>query len=104
MIEQDQKDRIAKLKPLIPSSLDKAFPKNQELLNIMSTFFDLRAKRDSFIPEDKSRKLGIQFLDEATKDIKSVEILYSKKLYPHAVYHLQQAVEEVELYHLGERY
>jgi len=45
--------------------------------------------------EDKElRKLGLNFLCEAKRDLKTCNVLYSKKFYPHATYHFQQAVEK----------
>ncbi|MCL0056124.1 HEPN domain-containing protein [Dehalococcoidia bacterium] len=41
-----------------------------------------------------TQRLSLCFLVEAERDIASCNALYSKKLYPHAVYHLQQAVEK----------
>lgn len=44
--------------------------------------------------DESSKKLGIAFLDEADRDLKSCRALYQKKIYPHAVYHLQQSAEK----------
>lgn len=90
----NRKRRLAQLKPVIVESLRKAFPQNREVADNLSAIFDLLAGQVFSAPDDKTRKLGIAFLDEATRDVRSCKLLYSKKLYPHAVYHLQQAVEK----------
>jgi HEPN domain-containing protein len=72
----------------------KAFPQNKEVTDKLEAIFDLLGRQASFTPDDKTRKLGFDFLNEATRDIKSCKLMHSKKLYPHAVYHLQQAVEK----------
>ncbi len=90
--------RLAQLKPIYKSiyvdSLTKLFPQDKWLTNNLPAFFDLLAGKAPFTPDDKTRKLGLQFLQEAARDIKSCKVLYSKKLFPHAIYHLQQAVEK----------
>ncbi|MCL0036427.1 HEPN domain-containing protein [Dehalococcoidia bacterium] len=49
----------------------------------------------SLLTQDTAtQRLSLCFLVEAERDIASCNALYSKKLYPHAVYHLQQAVEK----------
>lgn len=85
---------LAQLKPIIIESLAKAFPQNKEVVDNLPAIFDLLGVQAPFVPDEKTRKLGVDFLHEATRDVKSCKLLYSKKLYPHAVYHLQQAVEK----------
>jgi HEPN domain-containing protein len=94
MNDQDKKNRLAKLKPVLIESLRKSLPQNDEAQGIISAVFDLIAQRASFVADDRSHLVGIHFLNEATRDVKSCKILFSKKQYPHAVYHLQQAVEK----------
>ena len=49
----------------------------------------------SLLTQDTAtQRLSLCFLVEAERDIASCNALYSKKLYPHAVCHLQQAVEK----------
>ena len=86
--------RLKQIKPVIVNSLKKAFPNNKEITDYLDAIFDLFATKAPFIPDDKTRDLGASFLNEAKRDIKSCKILNSKKVYPHAVYHLQQAVEK----------
>lgn len=101
----DRERLIAQLKPLIIDRLKNAFPQNPEVADNIEAIFGLLASQPPFIPDDETRKLGIDFLYEATRDVKSCKLLYSKKLYPHAVYHLQQAVEKsIKGYVLSEGY
>ncbi|MDO8716896.1 MAG: HEPN domain-containing protein [Dehalococcoidales bacterium] len=85
---------LAQLKPVIIDALKKAFPDNREVTDNFAPIFDLLAKKALFEPDDETRDLGISFLNEASRDVKSCKVLNSKKIYPHAVYHLQQAVEK----------
>jgi HEPN domain-containing protein len=84
---------LAQLKAVITDVLKNAFPQNKEVSDNIEAIFDLTAKK-VHTPDDETCKLGFDFLNEATKDIKSCKLLYSKKLYSQAVYHLQQAVEK----------
>lgn len=86
--------RLAQLKPVVVDSLKKAFPNNKEVTDNLEAIFDLFARKAPFVPDDKTRDLGSSFLNEASRDVKSCKLLNSKKVYPHAVYHLQQAVEK----------
>ena len=86
--------RLAQLKPVVVGNLKKAFPNNKEVTDNLEAIFDLFAKKAPFVPDDKTRDLGSSFLNEASRDVKSCNLLNSKKVYPHAVYHLQQAVEK----------
>lgn len=100
-----RKRRLAQLKPNIIDSLTKAFPQNKEVTDNIGAIFNLLESRKTFTPDDKTRKLGFDFLNEATRDLNSCRLLYSKKVYAHAVYHLQQAVEKsIKGYVLSEGY
>ncbi len=90
----DRQRKLAQSKPIIIDSLKKAFPQNQEVTKNIEAIFDLFAGEKPFAPDSDTHKLGIDFLNEVTRDIRSCKLLYSKKLYPHAVYHLQQAIEK----------
>lgn len=54
----------------------------------------IKANRIVFKTNKTSRRVGTDFLDEAERDIRSCRALYSRRIYSHAVYHLQQAVEK----------
>lgn len=89
----DRERRLAQLKPIIVDILKKAFPQNKAVTDNIDAIFDLFSEKVP-APDDNTRKLGFDFLKEAIRDTKSCKLLHSKKLYPHAVYHLQQAVEK----------
>lgn len=79
----------------IKSIIKQAFPDDKILENNINGITEfIKAKKIAWKADEKSRKLSIDFLDEADRDIKSYRILYSKKIYSHAVYHFQQAVEK----------
>lgn len=79
--------------PIIIDRVKQSFPDNKELLNNLPGMFELISKVR--LTDDVAvRKLGLYFLCEAERDIASCNALYSKKSYPHAVYHFQQAVEK----------
>ena len=46
------------------------------------------------VEDQELRKLGLDCLCEAERDLQSCRVLYSKKIYAHATYHFQQAVEK----------
>ncbi len=84
-------DPLEKIKTIIK----QAFPDDKTLENNIDGIMEfIKAKKIAWKADEKSRKLSIDFLDEANRDIKSCRILYSKKIYSHAVYHFQQAVEK----------
>jgi HEPN domain len=91
---QNEKPRSAQLKSVVVNSLGKAFPENKELVGNLSAMYDMIARRASVPTDDKTRRLGTDFLCEAIRDIRSCRVLHSRRLYPHSVYHLQQAVEK----------
>jgi len=75
--------------------IKQAFPGDKTLENTIDGIMEfIKAKKIAWKADEKSKKLSIDFLDEADRDIKSYRILYSKKIYSHAVYHFQQAVEK----------
>lgn len=83
----------AQIEPIILETLEQAFPDYKELVGNLSDIARL-ATRVRLTGDEAPRKLGLDFLYEAERDLKSCKVLYSKRLYPHATYHLQQAVEK----------
>jgi HEPN domain-containing protein len=83
-----------KIEPMeeIKNTLKQMFPGIEAHIDRIAEFF--KTNRIAFNADETSRKLGIAFLHEADRDITSCRALYSKKIYAHAVYHLQQAVEK----------
>jgi hypothetical protein len=87
----------------IQKILKQAFPDDKTIATYIGEILEFAktAKVDWNVNET-SKKIGIAFLDEAERDLKSCKRLYSKKIYAHSVYHLQQAVEKsVKGYCLG---
>jgi len=83
----------SQIAPIIIDKIKQSFPDDKELLNNLLGIFELVSKVR--LTEDVAvQKLGFDFLVEAERDAASCKALYSKKLYPHAVYHFQQAVEK----------
>lgn len=79
----------------IKTMIKQAFPDDKILENNIDGIMEfIKAKKIALKADEKSRKLSIDFLGEADRDIKSYRILYPKKNYSHAVYHFQQAVEK----------
>ncbi|MBA7620514.1 hypothetical protein ES703_27864 [subsurface metagenome] len=75
--------------------IKQAFPDDKTLENNIDGIMEfIWAGKIAWKAEEKSKKLSIDFLNEADRDIKSYRILYLKKIYPHAIYHFQQAVEK----------
>jgi HEPN domain-containing protein len=74
--------------------IKQAFPGDKTIAHVDEIMEFIRARRITWNADEASRKLSIAFLDEADRDLKSCRALYSKKIYSHAVYHLQQAVEK----------
>jgi hypothetical protein len=62
--------------------------------NLDAMFNHLKESNVRWNASEESRKVGIEFLNEAERDIKSCKLLHCKKIYPHSVYHLQQAIEK----------
>ncbi|MHB8105538.1 MAG: HEPN domain-containing protein [Dehalococcoidales bacterium] len=85
---------IKQMKPIIIDSLVKSFPNNNNIKNNIEAIYDLLGERKPFSLDNAIRNIGSAFLYEATNDIKSCKLLYSKRIYHHAIYHLQQAVEK----------
>lgn len=101
----NREQKIAKLKPIVLDSLKKTFANNEEVANSLEKIFEPLSKKPSFVPDRATLELGLRFLHEADRDIKSCKLLNSKSFYPHAVYHLQQASEKlVKAYVLQEGY
>ena len=91
--KKDFKTLWGQIAPIIINKIKQSFPDEKELLNNLLSMFELISKVR--LTEDLAvHKLGFDFLAEAERDIASCNALYSKKLYPHAVYHFQQAVEK----------
>lgn len=84
-------DPLEQLKAIIKQNFPDAKMLGDNIDQIMEF---IKAKEIGWNSDAKSRKLSYDFLNEAERDIKSCKVLYSKKIYPHAVYHLQQAVEK----------
>lgn len=79
----------------VKAIIEQNFPDAKMLGNNIDQIMEfIKAKRIGWNSDVKSRKLSYDFLNEAERDIKSCRVLYSKKIYPHAVYHCQQAVEK----------
>ena len=77
------------------------FPNSKDVLDNLPGIME-SVKKVRLTDDRASRKLGLDFLDEAERDIQSCRALYSKKIYPHAAYHFQQAVEKAtKAYVLG---
>lgn len=75
--------------------IKQAFPDDQTISRHLGEMMDfLKDDTVAWNPDEASRELGIAFLDEAERDVSSCRRLYSKKIYPHAVYHFQQATEK----------
>jgi len=81
------------IQPLILDELKKIFPDREELTPVFAAITEL-VKGVQLSADDIARKLALKFLCEAGRDLQSCKVLRSKKIYPHAVYHLQQAVEK----------
>lgn len=91
--KKDFKTLWGEIAPIIIDKIKQSFPDDKELLNNLLGMFELISKVR--LTEDApAQKLGFDFLIEAERDIATCNALYSKKLYPHAVYHFQQAVEK----------
>lgn len=84
---------LTQIQSILFQAIKEAFPDNPELVDNFAGMFQL-LQRIHLHDDRPSRELGLSFLTEAQRDLKSCEILHKKRLYPHAVYHLQQAVEK----------
>ncbi len=86
-------DPIEQLKATIKQAFpgDKILGDNDNIDRVMDL---IKTKNIAWNGNARSRQLSYDFLNEAERDIKSYKVLYSKKIYPHAVYHFQQAVEK----------
>lgn len=89
----EKEQLLAQAKAVIIESITKAFPNNKEVVDNMPAIAEL-LMRVTLAHDEKTGSLGNDFLDEAYRDVQSCKLLYSKKIYPHAVYHLQQAIEK----------
>jgi len=80
----------------VKAIINQVFPNDKTLdnnaINVITSF--VKGKKLVWQADEKSNKLSFEFLTEAERDIKSCKILYSKKIYSHAAYHFQQAVEK----------
>ena len=83
----------SEIQSAISKSFAESFPDRTELLENLPRLLDL-AKEVRLTDDRELRTLGLDFLHEASRDLRSCRVLHSKKIYPHAVYHLQQAVEK----------
>ena len=84
-------DPLEQLKDIVRESFPDAKVLGDNIDQIMGF---IEAKKIGWNSDARSRKLSHDFLNEAERDVKSCRLLYSKKMYPHAVYHLQQGVEK----------
>lgn len=87
MLSPEQKKRI------LAESLTATFPDRKEEIDSLIAILDL-LPRMGRVCDKATRKLATDFLGEAQRDTATCKLLYSKKSYPHAVYHLQQGVEK----------
>ena len=71
----------------------RLFPKHKEFADSLEELAPI-VGRFQPVQDEETRKLGADFLSESARDITSVRLLYSAQVYPHAVYHLQQAIEK----------
>jgi HEPN domain-containing protein len=94
MDAKEKKQRLVKLAPAIKEILAKKFTIDAQMSNAISLLVDKLVEKGWAVPDPETWTLGLQFLDEAKRDTKSCRLLYSKKAYAHAVYHLQQSVEK----------
>lgn len=90
---QGPKIESTQLRSILFQAIKAHFPDNPELVSNFAGMFQLF--QSSRLHDDRpSRELGLSFLAEAQRDLKACQILHKKRLYPCAVYHLQQAVEK----------
>ena len=94
MDAKEKKQRLVKLAPTIKEILAKKLPIDAQMSNAISLLVDKLVEKGWSDPDPETSSLGIQFLDEAMRDTESCRLLYSKKAYAHAIYHLQQSVEK----------
>lgn len=85
--------RWDQIEPVILDKIKEKFSDSKELVDNVNSIAQL-IKGTGLTTDSDARKLAIDFLPEAERDIQSCKVLYSKRIYPHAVYHLQQAVEK----------
>lgn len=84
-------DPLEKLK----ATIKQAFPGDKILGDNIDQIMDfIKTEKIAWNGDARSRQLSYEFLNEAERDIKSYKVLYSKRIYSHAVYHFQQAVEK----------
>lgn len=81
------------IQPIVIDELKQIFPGEEELIRNIPAMAEL-AKRVQLTTDRTALELAFGFLREAERDMESCKVLYSKKIFPHAVYHLQQAVEK----------
>ena len=94
MDNQEKKRRFMKITPAIKETLEKMLPKETQMNGSWSSVIESLVERGGINADKETKEFGIQFLVEAQRDSKTCLILYKKKVYSHAVYHLQQAVEK----------
>ena len=84
-------------------AIKQAFPDDKIIADNIDNIGEfILAKKIAWQADEKAKKLCIDFLEEADRDVKSCKVLYSKKIYSHSVYHFQQAVEKaMKAYCLG---
>jgi HEPN domain-containing protein len=90
---QDFETRLAQMQSILSQAIKDRFPDNPELVDNFVGMFQI-IQRIQLHDDRPSRELGLSFLTEAQRDLKVCEILHKKRMYPPAVYHLQQAVEK----------
>lgn len=90
---QDFETRLAQMQQILSQAIKDRFPDNPELADNFVGMFQV-VQRTQLHDDGPSRELGLSFLTEAQRDLKVCEVLHKKRLYPPAVYHLQQAVEK----------
>jgi HEPN domain-containing protein len=84
-------DPLERLKVIIKENFPDARMLGDNIDQIMAF---IEARKIGWGGDAKPRKLSHDFLNEAERDVRSCRVLYSIKMYPHAVYHFQQAVEK----------
>jgi len=92
--KKDTNSLSSQINPLFLEIFKHAFPNNTEIIDNWAIISEQLIKV-KLVHDSNTHKLGLDFLTEANRDIKSCETLNRKKLYPHATYHLQQAVEKL---------
>jgi len=83
----------SEIQPIIFDEFKQLFPDDKVLMHNFTAIAEL-AKGVQLTADNAGRELALSYLREAERDLRSCKVLRSKKIHPHAVYHLQQAVEK----------